>query len=501
MSSFSRFGEQTSPMWGRAMKVRSVGHACLEIEVAGLRIVTDPWWAGPAYNQQWYPWPTPRPDGLEDRPIDYVYLSHGHEDHLHPDTLKRLRPGSVALVPECLTGGMTEFLREGLGFSDVIELQHGRTATLRNGVKVTCYLNLTDSLLVVEGDGQVLVDGNDALHASPPAVIEHFCHALRARHPPVDLLFLGYGGASWFPNCIRLPGREDREVARARERVFVENFLAVVQRLRPRLACPFAASFVLLEPHNRWINDVKLEVPTPDEVHRALGVPSDTRCHLLLPGDVIDGIQVTPGGAQRPTPERLRAAYADVLRHGCTRVENLVPLSRPELDGLAEALNERLTAHASRLGKTPVSIELRLRDNPGQAIALRLDRRRPEARLAETGALPLAIELRAELLRAALDQDYGTEAWVIGYGAVVHLSHPGEYRPVLALLSALCPREATWRRVVGQATRAPGAVLGSLWRQRWPLAAYLGTRVGLLPHSYQLEKLARPERAPAASAA
>jgi len=40
------------------------------------------------------------------------------------------------------------------------------------------------------------VNGNDALHASPPAVIDYFCILLRRRHRRVDTLFLGYGGAS-----------------------------------------------------------------------------------------------------------------------------------------------------------------------------------------------------------------------------------------------------------------------------------------------------------------
>ncbi|MGA9522594.1 MAG: MBL fold metallo-hydrolase [Myxococcaceae bacterium] len=462
------------------MRVRGVGHACLEIEVGGLRIVTDPWWAGPAYSNQWYPWPTPMPDGLEKRKIDYLYLSHGHEDHLHPDTLKRLRPGAVALVPECLTGGMAGFLRE-LGFAEVIVLEHGRRTALRNGVAATCYVNLTDSLLVLEGDGQVLVNGNDALHASPPAVIEHFCRELKDRHPKLDMLFLGCGGASWFPTCIRVPGRNDREVARARERQFGENFLTIVQHLEPRIACPFAASFVLLEPHNRWINEVKLEVETPDRVHARRG-PDRTLCHLLLPGDVIDEVGVHPGGGLRPTRALLEAAYADELREGCARVESLTPLTDAELAVLTRAVDRRLRENCSRLGRSDSTFELRLRDNPGQAIRVWLSRTEPRAELAPAGELSLALELRAEILRSALESEYGTEAMVIGYGATVYLNSPQQYRHVLALLSALSPRQAGWRAVTRQAAIMPLSTLGSLWRQRWALAAHLGTKLGLVRH-------------------
>ena len=114
------------------MRIRSVGHACLEIESAGRRIVTDPWWAGPAYTHQWYPWPTPRPDGIAERPIDYLYLSHGHEDHLHAATLNTLPKAGHRTATELLSGSMVGYLRQ-LGFRNVIELRHGHTVDFSAG--------------------------------------------------------------------------------------------------------------------------------------------------------------------------------------------------------------------------------------------------------------------------------------------------------------------------------------------------------------------------------
>jgi hypothetical protein len=191
---------------GSDMRTRSIGHAALEIEASGLRLLTDPWWAGPAYTNQWHAWPTPQPAGVESRQLDYVYISHGHEDHLHADTLRQLRPGAAALIPEFLTGSAADFLTKELRFCQVIPLRHGRTVELRRGLRATCYVNLTDSMLVLEDGDRVLVNANDALHASPPAVLDHFCRLLRRNHATVDTLFLGYSGASWFPNCVRVPG-------------------------------------------------------------------------------------------------------------------------------------------------------------------------------------------------------------------------------------------------------------------------------------------------------
>jgi hypothetical protein len=283
------------------MRVRSIGHACLDIQTRGPRVLTDPWWTGPAYTRQWYPWPRPAHAGVADTAYDYVYLSHGHEDHLHLDTLRTLRPGATAIVPRFAgTGGLGWLRGEGL-FADVRELAHGESLDLGGGVTATMYINVTDSMLVLDDGRHVLVDANDALHAAPRATRDDFTALLRARHGRVDSLYLGFGGASWFPNCIHWPGKDDRAEAMRREGALIDNFVSIVEALEPSLACAFAASFVLLEPHLRWVVDARYAVEGPDERLRRVGRAGRTRGHLLLPGDVIDGVHVTPSGDAAPT--------------------------------------------------------------------------------------------------------------------------------------------------------------------------------------------------------
>lgn len=483
------------------MRIRSVGHACLEIESSGLRIVSDPWWAGPAYTRQWQPWPTPRPAGLDERAIDYLYLSHGHEDHLHVPTLRTLRRGATVLVPEFLAGSMGDFLRDELGFCDVLELRHGRTVTLRRGLKVTCYVNLSDSMLVIEDGDRVLVNANDALHASPPAVIDHFCRLLRSRHPAIDTLFVGFSGASWFPNCLRLPGKNDRAVARAREELFTDNFVRIAAELRPRVACAYAASFILADPALRWINDVKLEVAAPDVVFRRRHPSSGTRAHLLLPDDLLDGLEVIPGGTPRPSRETLDEALATTLRGAVEHASQLAPLPPDALRDLVARLDLRVQANAARLRRgAAFEVELRLRDNPGLAVRVTWDGRSAHAALGPPRRAAASLELRAEILEAALHDDCGLESIVIGYGAVATLEAPEQLARVYDLLHLLSPRQGSLHAVASELRRAPARSLGALWSQRWPLAFAMGTRLGLFAHPYELRGLAsRPVAPPVAA--
>jgi len=64
----------------------------------------------------------------------------------------------------------------------------------------------------------VLLNLNDALHYAREDVIEAYCRMFGARFPRIDYLFCGYGSASYFPNCFRVPGKDDlkgRREARA----------------------------------------------------------------------------------------------------------------------------------------------------------------------------------------------------------------------------------------------------------------------------------------------
>lgn len=83
-----------------APSVTFVGHSTFLIQLGGLNIVTDPVWArtmGIATRLS--------PPGIPIEalpPIDVVLLSHGHYDHLHLGSLRRLPGDFVALVPEGL---------------------------------------------------------------------------------------------------------------------------------------------------------------------------------------------------------------------------------------------------------------------------------------------------------------------------------------------------------------------------------------------------------------
>jgi L-ascorbate metabolism protein UlaG (beta-lactamase superfamily) len=92
-------------------RITYVGHSTVLIELAGVKVITDPLlrrWAGPLYRH------APPVDGDALRSPDAVLLSHLHIDHVDRGSLRRLDPGATVLVPAA-----GERIVESVGFTDI----------------------------------------------------------------------------------------------------------------------------------------------------------------------------------------------------------------------------------------------------------------------------------------------------------------------------------------------------------------------------------------------
>ena len=82
--------------------IRYLGHASLYLETDEVTIVTDPWFSKKgAYESTWFQYPdnTDIDFGWIDG-LDYVCISHEHEDHCDIEFLKKLNPSTkiVAVI-------------------------------------------------------------------------------------------------------------------------------------------------------------------------------------------------------------------------------------------------------------------------------------------------------------------------------------------------------------------------------------------------------------------
>jgi Beta-lactamase superfamily domain len=301
------------------MKVTFVGHAVLLIETGSVKILCDPWWIGPCFGVQWWQWPRPQLAAVEGLAPDFIYVSHGHSDHLHLGTLRRL-PRSARVIVS-VQSGIAETV-ERLGF-DVIRAASGMPLQLSPEVTAELIDAIAgDTMLVVGDRSEVLVNANDALHAAPVRVQDRLVAQLAARYPAIDYLFLGYGTASSFPNCHFVSGKDNLASAARRQAYFNAVWSSLVARIAPRFAFPFAANAVLLDEALMWSNEPVHNAERPTERFRRDHPASPVRVCDIAPGFAIEDGRVTHEILFQPLAlDRLRREMAAQIRTANAAVE------------------------------------------------------------------------------------------------------------------------------------------------------------------------------------
>jgi L-ascorbate metabolism protein UlaG (beta-lactamase superfamily) len=433
------------------MKVSYVSHACLLIDTGKTLIATDPWFDGPAFCGQWNVFPRPLDDHAGAVGTASVLLiSHPHEDHLHEPTLKRLcGAGSKRLFYPFFWYPETIAWLRSMDLGDVVEARSARTYPIDDGATVT-FLGAPgqNSIIVIECGGQVLVNVNDALHSESRSLIDVYVTQIRRRWPRIDVVFCGFGGASYYPNALHSNLKDDRLVARLREQLFIHNFCRIAHGLAPRVAIPFAADFVLLAPHQRWINESRFpREAIPDYYRKHFDDSGKTTIHAMYPGD-----NLVDGGLDPASP------YRKQLRNG--RLDHLIDLQYPEevsafrttgTDGSRSTLDQwaqRLAIHLNAQTKfhsgqslEGLGFELKLKDlSPNHWFNIRWTGSRFEVRTVEEVSLGSVarIETTTAVLEASTQNDWGGDVLTIGYACdinVLNTQNPGKARLCVALLT------------------------------------------------------------------
>ena len=465
------------------MNVEYISHACLVVDTGELRIATDPWFAGPAYSRQWYVFPKPV-NAAAVETADVIAISHGHEDHFHPKTLRGLANKTARVFyPDSWFGGAKEFI-QSLGFANVTEAVSWRKYRLTKDTSIRYVANGHDNIMVIESGGEVLVNINDALHSEADATIDFFIDEIKRGWPRIDLLFCGFGGASYFPNMLHVQGKDDQAVGTVREQLFARNFCRVVAGLKPRVAVPFAADFALLAPAERWINEVRFPRSLmKDYFERQFAdAAGETQIQIMYPGDVLHGSELEPRSPYRAhlrngeLTHLIDEQYADEI----ARKTNPELLTADAAQELAEDLRQQISSRAAMLGGAqfdPLKFCIKVSDvGEGGAFNIRFEK--GEARV-DRAAEPrddcaIVITAPSRILRYAMKHEFGGDAIGIGYGADFHLHNrelvPRNLDQVCYQLVTRMPTRKAYirenpRRVASYLVRQPPLRTWRSWRR------------------------------------
>jgi L-ascorbate metabolism protein UlaG (beta-lactamase superfamily) len=247
------------------VRVRYFGHASLLIEADGTSIMTDP---SIGYESDTG---VPR-YSFADLPetIDYVVLTHNHQDHVLLETLLQLRHRIGTIVVPRSNGGTVQdpslrLALQMIGFESVVELDELQTLKIPGGAIVGmpflgehCDLHIRSKLgFQIELNGQsvlCLADSNNL----DPVLYER----LQPLAPTPDLLFIGMectgGPMSWlYGDLLPRKLRREHDQSRRLSGSDFERARQIVDLLRPRGVLVYAMG---AEP---WFTHITSIVYTP----------------------------------------------------------------------------------------------------------------------------------------------------------------------------------------------------------------------------------------------
>jgi UDP-MurNAc hydroxylase len=292
------------------VRITAIGHAGLFVETSGGSVLCDPWFV-PAFHGSWFVFP--RNDGLDTaqfaRP-DYLYVSHLHGDHFDaPFLQEKIDKATPVLLPDFPTAELEQALRS-LGFETFIPCPDGESVELGNGLDVSIFAATAPSdgpigdsaILIADPSGRVL-DQNDCRPNHPDDI---------AAKGPIDIHFLQYSGAMWWPVVYALPADEKTRFAAAKRENQMQRAVGYAKAIGARMIVPSAGPPCFLDPELFALNDFDRAADNifPDQtVFLELDDMATLNGQLTIPGtqfDVGEGaIQVT----QPLPPDEIERIY------------------------------------------------------------------------------------------------------------------------------------------------------------------------------------------------
>ncbi len=231
------------------MRATSIGHAGILVDTVDGSIACDPWFL-PQFHGSWFVFP--RNDQLSPELMEricnptYLYISHIHADHLDEDFLReRMNKDTTVLIPGYPTRELERILRS-FGFYNIVRTVDGEEKALGPNLKIAIHVetSITDgpggdsALVISDGTGR-LVNQNDCR--------TNDLLALR-NHGPVDLHWLQYSGAIWYPMVYQESPERMRELIDAKVDSQFARAMRYVETIGARAIVPSAGPPAFLDP-------------------------------------------------------------------------------------------------------------------------------------------------------------------------------------------------------------------------------------------------------------
>ncbi|MFT6292420.1 MAG: UDP-MurNAc hydroxylase [Ilumatobacter sp.] len=219
------------------------------IETDAGSILCDPWFE-PAFFGSWFPFP--RNDQLSNElqaridGADFLYISHLHGDHHDEAWLSNNLPRDIPILLPGFPTREQQRTLAALGFTNFIRTADTVETEIAPGLKIAIHIESSitdgpggDSALVVIADNAIVVNQNDCRTSD--------LGQLRA-HGPVDLHWLQYSGAIWYPMVYEMDDTAKHAACQAKVAAQFARAMRYVEKIDSHAVAPSAGPPCFLDP-------------------------------------------------------------------------------------------------------------------------------------------------------------------------------------------------------------------------------------------------------------
>lgn len=231
------------------MKVTHLGASTIIVEHKKKKILFDPWLDDGIVYGSWFRWPPSKILPQQIGKLDYIIISHIHEDHCSAGTLKYLDKNAEVIIMDRNPNFVKKFLDYNkFNFKKIHLVKPYEIKKIFLDLYVSFveadeenyFSYLIDSGIILKSNDNVLYNSNDCL---PTAKAIKF---IKENFKQVDLALLPYTGVSGYPNCyLNLTHKQKIKEAK---RITIERLKLLkntAKKINPKLIMPFADQFVI----------------------------------------------------------------------------------------------------------------------------------------------------------------------------------------------------------------------------------------------------------------
>jgi UDP-MurNAc hydroxylase len=257
------------------MKIKWVNHASFILECGEVKLITDPWIEGTAFDNGWSLLSETKFRYEDFANITHIWFSHEHPDHFSPPNLNKI-PADIkkqitVLFQNTVDGKVANYCKKA-GFREVIEMKPDTYYQLSDKVECLCNaFTFGDSYIYFIADGKGILNINDCIVDSIQSA-----ELIKSKIKQVDILFTQFGYANKIGNT------EDVELRIKSSQEKLQRITYHNQVFKPKTIVPFASFVYFCHEENRYMNTGFMKI---DEVYKFITETLKTECVVLYPGE------------------------------------------------------------------------------------------------------------------------------------------------------------------------------------------------------------------------